>query len=50
MAGPKQVFNCYSVIGLVLTFGVSHQDLVLEDNDEAKVYAISEIRNPSNLH
>jgi len=44
MAGPKGVFNCYFLINLVLTFGVNHQDLVVKENDAARVYPILEIR------
>ena len=43
MAGPKG-FNCYFLISLVLTFGVNHQDLVVGENDAARVYTIPEIR------
>ena len=44
MAGPKGVFKCYFLISLVLTFGVNHQDLVVGENDAARVYAFPEIR------
>ena len=44
MAGPKGVFSYYFLISLVLTFGVNDQDLVVGENDAARVYAIPEIR------
>ena len=44
MAHPKGVFNCYLLISLVLTFGVNHQDLVVGENDAARVYPIPEMR------
>ena len=44
MAGPEGLFNCYFVISLVLTFGVNHQDLVVGENDAARVYLIPEKR------
>ena len=43
MVDPKGVFKCYFFIKLVLTFGVYHQDLVVGENDAARVYAILEI-------
>jgi len=50
MAGLKGVFNCYFLISLMLTISVSHQDLVVGENVEARVYAIPEIKNPPNFH
>ena len=44
LAGPQGLFNCYFLISLVLTFGVNHQDLVVGENDAARVYPIPEIR------
>jgi len=38
------VFNYYFLISLVLTFGVSHQDLVVVENVATRVYVIPEIK------
>ena len=43
-SGPKGVFNCYFLISFVLTFGVNHQDLVVGENDAARVNPNPEIR------
>ena len=42
--GPKGIFNCCFLINLPLTIGVNHQDLVVRENDAARVYPTLEIR------
>ena len=47
---PEGVFNFYFFISLVLRFSVNNQDLVVGENVAARVHAVLEIKNPSNLH